>query len=117
MDKHDLELVRIFLKPDKRMDAQGVRSIDDISRLTPGITFVRNDLRNPLSSDIAIRGVSSVDQHRFPVSMGYRFFLSGIRPDICSESGRSVPAESLRLHGTDRHATHHWYDGCLSFLI
>ena len=43
----------------ERMDAQGVRSIDDIARLTPGITFNRADGRNPLSNNISIRGVRS----------------------------------------------------------
>lgn len=42
-----------------RMDTQGVRAIDDIARLTPGVTFSRNDPRNAGSSDIAIRGISS----------------------------------------------------------
>ena len=43
----------------ERIDAQGVRSIDDIARLTPGITFTRGDGRNAAASDIAIRGISS----------------------------------------------------------
>lgn len=42
------------------MDAQGVRVIDDISRITPGITFVRGAINNNSeSSDIAIRGIAS----------------------------------------------------------
>ncbi|MDB6161783.1 MAG: TonB-dependent receptor [Gammaproteobacteria bacterium] len=42
------------------MDAQGVRVIDDISRITPGVTFVRGaNNNNSESSDIAIRGIVS----------------------------------------------------------
>lgn len=42
------------------MDAQGTRSIDDIARLTPAITFTRSASNNNAeSSDIAIRGISS----------------------------------------------------------
>lgn len=43
----------------KRLDQQGVRSIDDISRLTPGVTFSRTDTRNSGAAQISIRGVSS----------------------------------------------------------
>jgi outer membrane receptor protein involved in Fe transport len=43
----------------ERLDQQGVRSIDDISRLTPGITFNRTDTRNAGAANIAIRGISS----------------------------------------------------------
>lgn len=43
----------------EQMDQQGVRSIDDISRLTPGITFSRSDTRNAGSANISIRGISS----------------------------------------------------------
>jgi iron complex outermembrane receptor protein len=43
----------------ERMDVQGVRSIDDIARLTPGISFSRTDNRNAGASSIAIRGISS----------------------------------------------------------
>jgi len=42
------------------MDAQGIRSIDDLARLTPGITFTRSaNNNNSESSDIVIRGISS----------------------------------------------------------
>jgi iron complex outermembrane recepter protein len=42
------------------MDAQGTRTIDDLSRLTPGISFVRSaNNNNSESSDISIRGISS----------------------------------------------------------
>jgi iron complex outermembrane receptor protein len=42
------------------MDSQGVRVIDDISRITPGVTFVRGaNNNNSESSDIAIRGIAS----------------------------------------------------------
>jgi outer membrane receptor protein involved in Fe transport len=43
----------------QEMDAQGVREIDDIARLTPGITFQRSDARNGADSTISIRGISS----------------------------------------------------------
>jgi iron complex outermembrane recepter protein len=43
----------------QQMDAQGVRSIDDIARLTPGITFQRTDARNGADSSISIRGIAS----------------------------------------------------------
>ena len=43
----------------QNMDRRNVRSIDDISRLTPGITFARGDARNAGASSIAIRGISS----------------------------------------------------------
>jgi len=42
------------------MDAQGTRTIDDISRLTPGVTFIRAaNNNNSESSLIAIRGIAS----------------------------------------------------------
>jgi iron complex outermembrane receptor protein len=42
------------------MDAQGTRDIDDIARLTPGLTFSRGAINNNSeSSDIAIRGIDS----------------------------------------------------------
>ena len=42
------------------MDAQGTRHIDDIARLTPGLTFYRGTINNNSeSSDIAIRGIDS----------------------------------------------------------
>lgn len=43
----------------ERLDSQGVRSIDDLARLTPGVTFTRGDARNGQSSTISIRGVAS----------------------------------------------------------
>jgi iron complex outermembrane recepter protein len=43
----------------EQMDAQGVRDIDDIARLTPGITFQRTDARNGAISSISIRGIAS----------------------------------------------------------
>jgi outer membrane receptor protein involved in Fe transport len=42
------------------MDAQGTRDIDDIARLTPGLTFTRGAINNNSeSSNIAIRGIDS----------------------------------------------------------
>jgi outer membrane receptor protein involved in Fe transport len=43
----------------EQMDVQGVRSVDDIARLTPGITFQRTDARNTAMSSISIRGIAS----------------------------------------------------------
>lgn len=43
----------------EQMDAQGVRSVDDVARLTPGITFQRADPRNSAMSTISIRGIAS----------------------------------------------------------
>jgi outer membrane receptor protein involved in Fe transport len=48
----------------EKMDAQGLRSIDDLTRLTPGITFQRDSTTangnfNDEDSDINIRGVDS----------------------------------------------------------
>ena len=41
------------------LDQQGVRAVDDIARLTPGVTLSRNDQRNAGAANIAIRGISS----------------------------------------------------------
>ena len=48
----------------EKMDAQGVRNIDDLSRLAPGLTFQRTGVAssgnyNDESSDISIRGIDS----------------------------------------------------------
>ncbi|MEJ2458455.1 MAG: TonB-dependent receptor plug domain-containing protein, partial [Novosphingobium sp.] len=43
----------------KSLDQQGVRRVDDIAQLTPGITFQRGDQRNASAATIAIRGISS----------------------------------------------------------
>lgn len=48
----------------EKMDAQGLRSIDDVTRLTPGVAFSRNGTGssanyNDESSDISIRGIDS----------------------------------------------------------
>jgi outer membrane receptor protein involved in Fe transport len=43
----------------EQLDDRGVRSIDDIARLTPGVTFARTDQRNGAASNISIRGISS----------------------------------------------------------
>ena len=46
----------------ERMDHQGLRGIDDLTRLTPGITFQRNGASqnyNDEGSDINIRGIDS----------------------------------------------------------
>ena len=48
----------------EKLDAQGLRSIDDLSRLSPGITFQRNGNGssanyNDEASDISIRGIDS----------------------------------------------------------
>jgi len=41
------------------LDRQGSRNIDDIARLTPGVTFDRSDARNSGAANISIRGISS----------------------------------------------------------
>ena len=46
----------------EKLDKQGLRSIDDLTRFSPGVTFTRNGLAgnyNDQSSSIAIRGVDS----------------------------------------------------------
>jgi iron complex outermembrane receptor protein len=43
----------------EKLDVQGVRAIDDIARLTPGVIFTRADARNGAASNISIRGISS----------------------------------------------------------
>ncbi|MGO9950469.1 MAG: TonB-dependent receptor [Steroidobacteraceae bacterium] len=48
----------------EKLDQQGLRTIDDLSRLTPGITFLRNGMSNSGNyndedSDISIRGIDS----------------------------------------------------------
>ncbi len=48
----------------EKLDAQGLRNIDDLSRLSPGVTFSRNGMGssanyNDEGSDINIRGVDS----------------------------------------------------------
>jgi outer membrane receptor protein involved in Fe transport len=43
----------------EQLDAQGVRSVDEVARLTPGITFQRSDARNGAMSTISIRGIAS----------------------------------------------------------
>lgn len=47
--------VSITAYDQRRLDTQGVRQIDDLYRLTPGINFERTNLR----SSISIRGISS----------------------------------------------------------
>jgi len=47
----------------EKLDAQAVRSIDDLARLSPGVTFLRNGAYTTSSgaaSDIAIRGIDSI---------------------------------------------------------
>lgn len=41
------------------MDQRNIVSIDDVSKVTPGITFRRADTRNAMASSIAIRGIQS----------------------------------------------------------
>ena len=48
----------------EKLDQQGLRTIDDITRLSPGITFFRNGMSdsgnyNDEDSDISIRGIDS----------------------------------------------------------
>ena len=46
------------------LDQQGVRSVDDLTRVAPGVTFIRNGMSssgnyNDEDSDISIRGIDS----------------------------------------------------------
>lgn len=53
--------VEVFTQ--ERLDAQAVGSIDDLTRLTPSVTFLRNGQYTDASgaaSDIAIRGIDSI---------------------------------------------------------
>lgn len=43
----------------EKLDQQGVRRVDDVARLTPGVTFSRGDQRNAGAANISIRGISS----------------------------------------------------------
>ena len=48
----------------EKLDQQGLRNIDDLTRLTPGVTFIRNGMSssgnyNDEDSDISIRGIDS----------------------------------------------------------
>jgi iron complex outermembrane receptor protein len=48
----------------EKLDQQGLRNIDDLTRLTPGVTFMRNGVSssgnyNDEDSDISIRGIDS----------------------------------------------------------
>jgi iron complex outermembrane receptor protein len=52
----------------EKLDAQGLRSIDDLSRLSPGVAFSRNGNGssanyNDENSDISIRGIDSAGGH------------------------------------------------------
>jgi outer membrane receptor protein involved in Fe transport len=52
--------ISVMVYSQETMDAQGTRTIDDISRLTPGVAFVRSaNNNNSESSQISIRGISS----------------------------------------------------------
>lgn len=48
----------------EKLDVQGLRNIDDLTRLSPGVTFIRNGMSdsgnyNDEDSDISIRGIDS----------------------------------------------------------
>ncbi len=43
----------------EQLDSQGVRSVDDLVELTPGVTFARTGFGSDLGSTISIRGISS----------------------------------------------------------
>jgi outer membrane receptor protein involved in Fe transport len=54
----------------EKLDVQGLRSIDDLSRLTPGVTFQRDATTsagnfNDEDSDINIRGIDWLSARRF----------------------------------------------------
>jgi iron complex outermembrane receptor protein len=53
--------VQVFTQ--EKLEAQAVRGIDDLTRLSPGVTFLRNGAYTTSSgaaSDIAIRGIDSI---------------------------------------------------------
>jgi iron complex outermembrane recepter protein len=48
----------------EKLEAQGIKSIDDLARLSPGVTFLRNGMGssanyNDENSDVSIRGIDS----------------------------------------------------------
>lgn len=43
----------------QKMDTQGVRSIDDVVRFTPGVNFARSDRRTAGGTSVSIRGIAS----------------------------------------------------------
>lgn len=45
----------------ENLDRQGVAQIDDVARLTPGLTFTRNTAGNGNQNNIAIRGIVSTN--------------------------------------------------------
>jgi outer membrane receptor protein involved in Fe transport len=56
--------VSVIAFSQEKMDQQGLRNIDDLSRLSPGLNFQRNGMSsagnyNDAGSDINIRGVDS----------------------------------------------------------
>src|SRR6266478_3639812 len=58
--------VSVMAFSQEKLDAQGLKNIDDLSRLSPGLNFQRNGMRsagnyNDEGSDINIRGVDSTD--------------------------------------------------------
>ena len=44
---------------EEELDQQGVRTIDDIARLAPGLQVNRTDFRNAAAAQVSIRGISS----------------------------------------------------------
>jgi iron complex outermembrane receptor protein len=44
---------------EKTLDQRGVRSIDDVSQISPGLTLQRSDSRNGAAARISIRGINS----------------------------------------------------------
>src|SRR5882762_1295024 len=54
--------ISVLALSQEKMDAQGLKNIDDLSRLSPGLSFQRNGIGsayNDEGSDINIRGVDS----------------------------------------------------------
>jgi outer membrane receptor protein involved in Fe transport len=51
--------ISISVYSQESMDMQGVRDVDAIAKLTPGITFSRAEARNGSATTISIRGISS----------------------------------------------------------
>jgi len=54
--------ISVLALSQEQMDAQGLKNIDDLSRLSPGLSFQRNGIANAYNdegSDINIRGIDS----------------------------------------------------------
>ena len=51
--------ISIMALTQDQMDREGIRSVDDIARQAPGVTFSRSPYGGGMGSNIAIRGITS----------------------------------------------------------